>query len=100
MHPATKERPTQVRTSHKNNAPCVYRRSTFRRLESSDTKRTGRAARDRGQVLQSYIRLPVALSFFVFPSSEGGLVVTPLRASNEGLLRPRVARVRRAVWLP
>ena len=33
-------------------------------------------------------------SLLVFPSREGGLLGLPLRASNEGLLRPRVARAK------
>ena len=33
-------------------------------------------------------------SLLVFPSREGGLIGLPLRASNEGLLRSRVARAK------
>jgi hypothetical protein len=35
-----------------------------------------------------------------FLSSEGGLIGLPLRASNEGLLRPRVARAQETNRLP
>jgi len=45
------------------------------------------------QLVYSYVWLPTKRSFHLLPpASEGGLAFPIVRAFNEGLLRPRVAR--------